>query len=528
MEGEGVRASESVTWGRRGQEEEGGERCVFGEELQRMVEGLGCSVEGGEEGLVEEMERLVHGEVVGVVCEAKRVAWRRRKGRRGKKRRSKKKEEEEARGGGEQEVVDVEGDHEVVVESFGCSPACSVGTVTNPSTVESFASSGAGSDGAISSSVMSGSLVSLASDGSTASKLPWLKPPRTNTPASGERGKGGGEEEGEEEEEEEGRDNTGGGGEVQVQGSSDSGIQGVCIGIGDVVEALRRDVYKQTRRRQEDLNNWPGAVPGSGYWGGGGGGDEKQKEGEEEGSEEEGLQYNPMQDLSHIPEGSSNAALYGHLFERKAISDVLEGVVGVWGDKCSGGKEESSKAMPLRLENVDVSGLVEACVGPTCGYYNDVELKLRAHRRVEDELTRNMSTEEYMKFSEKKKASFTFRKTAKFIDWLMASPVLSMHFGNPFGGGKKVDVVEVLGFVTFLVLTEIIEKVKAIAQRRIEKTPQKRGKASSIVNVPLRLEDLHKCLRMGDNRRTWTNLFGQGDAQMTLCSRNKRLRFTAI
>jgi len=60
--------------------------------------------------------------------------------------------------------------------------------------------------------------------------------------------------------------------------------------------------------------------------------------------------------------------------------------------------------------------------------------------RQADEITKNMSKEEYMRYTEARKASFTYKKAKKFRDWL--GPVASIIKFND-------DVLEALGYLAW-------------------------------------------------------------------------------
>lgn len=78
-----------------------------------------------------------------------------------------------------------------------------------------------------------------------------------------------------------------------------------------------------------------------------------------------------------------------------------------------------------------------------------------------DERTKHMTKDEYVRYSEYRQASFTFRKGKRFREWA--------GFGIATDGKPSDDVVDILGFLTFEIvqtLTEEALKVKAEADQR--------------------------------------------------------------
>ncbi|KAF2859512.1 TFIID-18kDa-domain-containing protein [Piedraia hortae CBS 480.64] len=67
-----------------------------------------------------------------------------------------------------------------------------------------------------------------------------------------------------------------------------------------------------------------------------------------------------------------------------------------------------------------------------------------------DERTKSMSPEEYLHFSECRQASFTFRKGKRFREWA--------GFGVVTDSKPSDDVIDILGFLTFEIVTLLTEK----------------------------------------------------------------------
>lgn len=74
-----------------------------------------------------------------------------------------------------------------------------------------------------------------------------------------------------------------------------------------------------------------------------------------------------------------------------------------------------------------------------------------------DQLTKNMSKEEYMEFSECRQASFTYKKTRKFKEWLGFT---TEHMGKP-----SDEVLEILGFLLWEGLRRLILKALEIKRQ---------------------------------------------------------------
>src|SRR5271163_4375269 len=92
--------------------------------------------------------------------------------------------------------------------------------------------------------------------------------------------------------------------------------------------------------------------------------------------------------------------------------------------------------------------------------WNDSKSPHRVQRPLtvqnEDERTRAMTKDEYVHYSECRQASFTYRKSKRFRDWVGMSNLID---------SKPIpDLIDVLGFLTFEIvatLTEEALRVKA-------------------------------------------------------------------
>lgn len=109
-----------------------------------------------------------------------------------------------------------------------------------------------------------------------------------------------------------------------------------------------------------------------------------------------------------------------------------------------------------------------------------------ARLKQADERTKGMNAEEYLHFSECRQASFTFRKGKRFREWA--------GFGVVTDSKPNDDIVDILGFLTFEIVTLLTEealKVKAIedAQKRDsggdeEKQGRKRRREPGLFDPP--------------------------------------------
>ena len=79
----------------------------------------------------------------------------------------------------------------------------------------------------------------------------------------------------------------------------------------------------------------------------------------------------------------------------------------------------------------------------------DMQSKLRARLEHADRITRDMSRQEYMAWTECRQASFTFKKGRKFREWIVGRQVLTWSNPKSFVQNVRMsdEVVEVLGFL---------------------------------------------------------------------------------
>ncbi|KAJ1836515.1 Transcription initiation protein spt3, partial [Coemansia sp. RSA 2708] len=66
-----------------------------------------------------------------------------------------------------------------------------------------------------------------------------------------------------------------------------------------------------------------------------------------------------------------------------------------------------------------------------------------------DEVTKQMTRDEYVHYSECRQASFTFRKNKRFRDWANMSAFLDTKLND--------EIIDILGFLTFEMVSKITE-----------------------------------------------------------------------
>ncbi|KXN70137.1 TFIID-18kDa-domain-containing protein [Conidiobolus coronatus NRRL 28638] len=133
--------------------------------------------------------------------------------------------------------------------------------------------------------------------------------------------------------------------------------------------------------------------------------------------------------------------------------------------------------------------------------YRDSMLRLR-HA---DNVTRVMSKDEYVHYSECRQASFTFRKAKKFKDWC--------HMSTYTDSKPNDDIIDILGFLTFEMVSNLTECALRVKSERELQIPSESpngliisdtsdtGKVSSLFSAPkadqtpLQPVDIHEAFR---------------------------------
>lgn len=87
----------------------------------------------------------------------------------------------------------------------------------------------------------------------------------------------------------------------------------------------------------------------------------------------------------------------------------------------------------------------------------DVSRDMIRRLRSADSLTRDMSREEYMEYSECRQASFTYKKAKKFRDWLNPAQYIDFRLND--------DVIEILGFLAWEMVRRLTEGALEVKSR---------------------------------------------------------------
>ena len=110
----------------------------------------------------------------------------------------------------------------------------------------------------------------------------------------------------------------------------------------------------------------------------------------------------------------------------------------------------------------------------------DMQSKLQARLEHADRITRDMSRQEYMAWTECRQASFTFKKGRKFREWVVGRQVLTWSNPKSFVQNVRMsdEVVEVLGFLAYEMVGAL---VTGCLDRR--KTLQEKSKSKVVVEA---------------------------------------------
>ncbi|KAI8813772.1 transcription initiation factor IID, 18kD subunit-domain-containing protein [Cladochytrium replicatum] len=95
-----------------------------------------------------------------------------------------------------------------------------------------------------------------------------------------------------------------------------------------------------------------------------------------------------------------------------------------------------------------------------------------------DDLTKTMSKEEYIYFSECRQASFVFKKTKRFKEWCMMSTLYDNKPNN--------DIIDILGFLSYEMVSKLTEtalEMKRSWEAREDEESQKKKKGGSSANT---------------------------------------------
>ncbi|KAL6062160.1 Transcription initiation protein spt3 [Balamuthia mandrillaris] len=111
----------------------------------------------------------------------------------------------------------------------------------------------------------------------------------------------------------------------------------------------------------------------------------------------------------------------------------------------------------------------------------------KQHLRLADELTKAMSKEEYLQYTECRQASFTFKKSKKFKQWLFSNILFS---SSPSSSLRITEeTMEVLGYLAWEKVGGIVQEALQVKRQMEEAAYRGRTEKnrSSLLNVKLEL-----------------------------------------
>lgn len=154
-----------------------------------------------------------------------------------------------------------------------------------------------------------------------------------------------------------------------------------------------------------------------------------------------------VEDLAQGPEGAMKA-------RKKARVRLPWDVINMFSEAIPDGDsdedEEAVEANAADLERLKVS----------------LFLYLYLFLQNEDERTRAMTKDEYVHYSECRQASFTYRKSKRFRDWVGISQLIDSK--------PTPDIIDVLGFLTFEIVTTLTEEALKV-KTDVEKAGEDNG-----------------------------------------------------
>lgn len=114
----------------------------------------------------------------------------------------------------------------------------------------------------------------------------------------------------------------------------------------------------------------------------------------------------------------------------------------------------------------------------------DPEVVAESTRRLlnADRLTRDMSREEYMEYSECRQASFTYKKAKKFRDWINPAQYVDVRLND--------DVIEILGFLAWEMVRRLTESA---LEAKAHKQSRRRALAAGEGTLQLAAEEATGC-----------------------------------
>lgn len=136
--------------------------------------------------------------------------------------------------------------------------------------------------------------------------------------------------------------------------------------------------------------------------------------------------------------------------------------------------DRRKKKTVARLPWDPISGLVAEATGLEADLLNDegageeADEDIKRRLKMADIMTRDMSREEYMEYSECRQASFTYKKAKKFRDWINPAQYVDFRLND--------DVVEIMGFLAWEMVRNLTEV--ALGMKRSEMVEAIEGNVS--------------------------------------------------
>lgn len=178
-------------------------------------------------------------------------------------------------------------------------------------------------------------------------------------------------------------------------------------------------------------------------------------------------------------EESSNVAL-----ENVPDEDIISFAQSV--DVAESGQQKSNKHAKKKVTRLPWDALAALVTEATNGEVDlttndplDPEAEQDTIQRLQfaDRVTKDMSRLEYMEYAECRQASFTYKKSKKFRDWLNPAQYIDLRLND--------DVVEILGFLAWELVRKITETaLKMKKDPEIVSSDEKVEKACDLFNAP--------------------------------------------
>ncbi|KAJ2776593.1 Transcription initiation protein spt3 [Coemansia javaensis] len=157
-----------------------------------------------------------------------------------------------------------------------------------------------------------------------------------------------------------------------------------------------------------------------------------------------------------------------------AADDAIDDVGG------GGDKPERATKVKIRLSwELANSFLENLADGDADADDDEEELEAQgdAYKRLRDadEITKQMTRDEYVHYSECRQASFTFRKSKRFREWANMSAYVDTKLND--------EIIDILGFLTFEMVSKLTETALAIKRAMEKATSDAQGAAAAAAAV---------------------------------------------